>query len=121
MNLQYINDQHGNPLYVVLPIEEYQRLIADDDDQWEDIPYSADEFDDVTLPNEVVSIMIDKDVSAIAAWRIYRGLTQAQAAEQAGITQAALSQIEKKGTKPQAKTREQFASIYQCHADQLAV
>ena len=121
MNLQYINDQPGNPLYVVLPSEEYRRLSPDDAQQWEDVPYEADEFDNACLPNEVVDIMVDKDVSVIAAWRIYRGLTQAQAADKAGITQAALSQIEKKGTKPQAKTREQFAVIYQCQADQLAI
>lgn len=121
MNLQYINDAQGKPLYVVLPIEEYQRLTNDEEAQWEDIPYLADEFDEVTVPNEVVNIMLDKDISSIAAWRVYRGLTQAQAAEQAGISQAALSQIEKKGTKPQAKTREQFSAIYDCLPEQLAI
>lgn len=97
-------------------------IIADDNDaEWEDIPSEATEFDDVTIPHDVVKIMSEREVSAIAAWRIYRGLTQAQAAEKAGISQAALSQIEKAGTRPQAKTREQFAAIYDCRPEQLVL
>lgn len=119
MQYQYVNDPQGNPLYVLVPIADFERLTAHDE-QWEDIITESDEFDDVSIPNEVVNIMFDKDVSQIAAWRIYRGLTQAQAAEKAGISQAALSQIERKGSRPQAQTREQFAQIYDCEPDQLA-
>lgn len=122
MNVQYINDKHGEAQFVILPIDEYRRLIDDDNDsEWEDIPSETTEFDNVTIPHEIVKIMSEKEVSAIAAWRIYRGLTQAQAAEKAGISQAALSQIEKVGTRPQAKTREQFAAIYNCLPNQLAL
>ncbi len=122
MNVQYINDKHGEAQFVILPIDEYRRLIDDDNDsEWEDIPSETTEFDNVTIPHEIVKIMSEKEVSAIAAWRIYRGLTQAQAAEKAGISQAALSQIEKVGTRPQAKTREQFAAIYDCLPNQLAL
>ena len=122
MNVQYINDKYGEAQFVILPIDEYRRLIDDDNDsEWEDIPSETTEFDNVTIPHEIVKIMSEKEVSAIAAWRIYRGLTQAQAAEKAGISQAALSQIEKVGTRPQAKTREQFAVIYDCLPHQLAL
>lgn len=97
MNVQYINDKNGETQFVILPIEEYRRLTGDDnDDEWEEVPYEASEFDDVSLPFAIADIMTGRDVSAIAAWRIHRGLTQAQAAEKAGISQAALSQIEKK-------------------------
>lgn len=118
--IQYINDTNGKPIYVVLPIAEFERLTASNGEYWEDIDTLSDEFDDVSIPNEIVNIMVDKDVSQIAAWRIYRGLTQAQAAEKAGISQAALSQIERKGSRPQAQTREQFAKIYDCEPEQLA-
>lgn len=123
MNVQYINDKNGETQFVILPIEEYRRLTGDDnDDEWEEVPYEASEFDDVSLPFAIADIMTGRDVSAIAAWRIHRGLTQAQAAEKAGISQAALSQIEKKkGAKPQAKTREQFAAIYGCLPEQLVL
>ena len=122
MNVPYITDKNGETQFVILPIDEYRRLIDDGgDEEWEDIPSEATEFDDVTIPHDVVKIMSEREVSAIAAWRIYRGLTQAQAAEKAGISQAALSQIEKVGTRPQAKTREQFAVIYDCLPNQLAL
>ena len=103
----------------ILSIDEYCRLT--DDNEWEDIPSETTKFDNVTIPHEIVKIMSKKEVSAIAAWRIYRGLTQAQAAEKAGISQATLSQIEKMGTRPKAKTREQFAVIYDCLPNQLAL
>ena len=59
------------------------------------------------------------NVGNMAAWRTYRQMTQSEAAAQAGITQAALSQIEK-SRNPQRKTRELFAKIYQCQPEQLA-
>lgn len=120
MQYQYVNDAQGKPLYVLVPVADFEELIADDERFWEDIPTESDEFDHVTVPHEVVEIEIEKDVSLMAAWRIHCGLTQAEAAEKAGITQAALSQIERKGSRPQAKTRELFAKIYDCEPDQLA-
>lgn len=120
MNLQYIHNENGTPVFVVLPIEEYRRLTGESDEQWADIPYQSDEFDHVAIPSEVVDIMIDQNVGALAAWRIYRGMTQTEAAAKAGISQSALSQIEKSG-RPQAKTREMFARIYQCEPGQLAI
>ncbi|HFC8529077.1 TPA: helix-turn-helix domain-containing protein [Neisseria lactamica] len=50
---------------------------------------------------------------------MYRGMTQSEVAAKAGISQAALSQIEKQGSCPQTQTREQFAKIYSCHPNQL--
>lgn len=120
MTLQYIKDSTGTPVYVVLPIDEYHQLIENNNNTvWVDVPYNSDEFDEVTHPHEIIEIMLEKNISCMAAWRVFRGLTQAQAAQKAGITQAALSQIEKKGTKPHVKTREQFALIYDCSPDQL--
>nr|DAO97905.1 MAG TPA: helix-turn-helix domain protein [Caudoviricetes sp.] len=123
MSLQYINDRQGRPQYVVLPVADYRRLIADADDEtvWEPIPYESDQYDDETVPSEVVDIMLDKDVSIVAAWRIYRGMNQNEAAKQLGISQSALSQIEKKGNRPQEKTLEQLAALYDCEIAQLAV
>lgn len=121
MAYQYVHDTQGNPLYVLVPIEDFKLLTADEDEsQWESIPVQHDEFDGVTVPHEVVNIMFDREVSQIAAWRIYRGMTQSEAAAKAGISQAALSQIEKQGSRPQAQTRELFARIYGCSPDQLA-
>ena len=34
MKLQYINDTKGNPLYVLVPIDEFERLTKDDEQYW---------------------------------------------------------------------------------------
>lgn len=119
MKLQYINDTKGNPLYVLVPIDEFERLTKDDEQYWEDVPYQSDEFDEVTIPQEVVDIMFEKEINVMGAWRIYRKLTQAEVAEKVGITQSALSQMERKSSRPQTQTRELLAKIYDCNPDQL--
>lgn len=119
MQLQYINDECGTPQYVVLPVAEYRRLVSGEGEAWESIPYETKDNDTATVPGEVVNIMIDEDVSLLAAWRIYRGLSQAQAAEKAGVKQSAVSQYERKGNRLQAKTIELFAGIYGISPAQL--
>lgn len=119
MQLQYINDERGTPQYVVLPVAEYRRLVSGEGEAWESIPYETKDNDTATVPGEVVNIMIDEDVSLLAAWRIYRGLSQAQAAEKAGVKQSAVSQYERKGNRLQAKTIELFAEIYGISPAQL--
>lgn len=122
MNLQYINDTNGKPQFVVLPIEEFKRLTALDDDLlFQDIPHQADQTDNETIPNEVVDIMLDQDISLLAAWRVYRGLSQYEVADKTGLTQSSISQAEKKGSKPQQKTCERLASVYNCKPEQLVL
>ena len=120
MNLQYINDTNGKPQYVVLPIEEFKRLTALDDDLlFQDVPYQSDSTDNETIPNEVVNIMFDQNISLLAAWRVYRGLSQYEVADKTGLTQSSISQAEKKGSKPQQKTYERLAAVYNCKPEQL--
>ncbi|MEN5281133.1 helix-turn-helix transcriptional regulator [Serratia marcescens] len=116
--LQYIHDDSGKPLYVVLPLDEYKKLVSQRNDD-ESIPYRADEHDDETVPHEVVSIMLNQDVSLIAAWRIFRGLSQYDVAEKLGTTQSAVSQWEAPHSKPQKKTREKLAALYRCQPAQM--
>lgn len=71
------------------------------------------------IPNDVVNIMFDQDVSLLAAWRIYRNLSQYDVAARTGLTQSAISQAERKESKPQKKTRVKLAKIYQCTPEQL--
>lgn len=117
--IQYINDTAGKPQFVVLPISEYQALISESDQGWEDVPYTAAEDDDVTIPNEVVGIMVNQDVSLLAAWRIHVGLSQYDVAEKLGTTQSAVSQWETQGSKPHKKTRERLAALYNCKPEQM--
>ncbi|QLB13140.1 helix-turn-helix protein [Bisgaardia hudsonensis] len=120
MKPQYMNNTNGKPQFVVLPIEEFKRLTAIDDDLlFQDIPYQADQTDNETIPNEVVNIMLDQDISLLAAWRVYRGLSQYEVADRIGLTQSSISQAEKKGSEPQQKTCERLASVYNCKPEQL--
>ncbi|HFW3087558.1 TPA: helix-turn-helix domain-containing protein [Salmonella enterica subsp. enterica serovar Reading] len=83
------------------------------------IPYEPGEYDDEVIPHDVVSIMVDEDVSLLAAWRIYRRMTQKEVAELLGVKQSAVSQFEKVEI-PRKTTLEKLAEIYDCHIGQLA-
>ena len=126
LNHRYINNSQGQPEFVILPIAEYEDLIMkaspfDDEnaEEWENIPVEASEDGDKLIPNDVVNIMFEQEVSLLAAWRIYRSLSQAEVAKHTGLTQSAISQAERKESKPQKKTREKSAKIYPCTPEQL--
>lgn len=63
----------------MIPYTEYEKLISANEG-WEDVSYAPSKDDDVTVPDPVVSIMIDKDTSLLAAWRIYHGMSQYEVA-----------------------------------------
>jgi len=128
MAVQLIKDNEGNPQYVVIPYNEYCRMrltMAEYDDEneeeWEDIPWESDEYDDVLLPDAVCSIMNRENVSLQAAWRILRGLSQQDVADKLGISQSAVSQLEAKDSRPQKRTREKLAAIYGCTQEQISL
>jgi DNA-binding XRE family transcriptional regulator len=121
MTIQIIRNDKGEPQYAVVPYAEYEKLLAsniEDDGEWEDVPYAASKHDDVTVPNAVVNIMVDQDASILAAWRIYRDLSQYDVAEKLGITQSTVSQWEA-SKRPQKSTRQKLAEIYDCTPEQL--
>lgn len=91
--------QNGIPAFVVIPYDEFLKFY----------PNAAD---DVTIPHEVVRIMIKQDVSRLKAWREYLGLTQQEVADKLGVSQAALSQIEAFDSKPRQQTLQKLADIY---------
>jgi DNA-binding Xre family transcriptional regulator len=70
----------GKPEFAVLPYKDYLRLIGQKE---------------VTVPHEVVEYVLKNDCNLVKAWRLHFKLTQKEVAEKAGITQSALSQIEK--------------------------
>lgn len=118
--VQYITDESGKVKYAVLPIEEYQHLLITAQ-SYEDLPYNADHTDNETVPDPVVQLMIAQQVSLLAAWRLYRGLSQYDVAEKLGTTQSAISQLEAQGSKPQKKTRVKLAALYQCRPEQMVL
>lgn len=128
MTIQYIKDEEGKDQYVVIPYSDYFRmrlalLEYDDEDEndWEDIPYESDIYDNVMLPGEVCDVMHKENVSLQAAWRILRGLSQQEVAAKLGISQSAVSQLEALDSRPQKRTREKLAAIYGCTQEQISL
>ncbi|PCH95681.1 MAG: transcriptional regulator [Gammaproteobacteria bacterium] len=94
-NIQVIN-QGGKPAFVVVPYDEWLAMRENSDNE-------------VYTPQEVMELIILKDMSHIAAWRKYKKITQKDLAKAAGITQAAMSQIEKTDSEPQKRTLSKIA------------
>ena len=95
----------GKPAFAVIPYEEYLRLL----------PKDADE----TVPHEVVGLVIKKGMNLVKAWRTHLGLTQREVAKRAGISQAALSQMEKSTNELRTATLEKLARAMGISAEQL--
>ncbi|AGQ39780.1 TPA: helix-turn-helix domain-containing protein [Mannheimia haemolytica] len=127
---QTIKDTNGNDLFVLVPVAEFEQLTGDNlydfpyddetDDDLVEVEYDKDEFDGVTIPFEVVKIKLEQNINNLGAWRIYRNLSQQEVAEKTGLSQSAISQAERKGNRPQKRTREKLAKIYGCTPEQLA-
>ncbi len=96
-NIQLI-ERDGKPEWAVLPYDEYLELL----EQAEELAAIRD-FDapkaelengqDELIPSEVVNAILDGE-NPIKVWREFRGLTQGQLADAAGISKPYLSQIE---------------------------
>lgn len=83
---------------VVLRAEDWERLRAYAEDE-EDVREASAilariEAGEGTVPGEVVNLMIVEGLSPLAAWRRYRGLSQAALAKKAGLSQVWVSRIE---------------------------
>lgn len=98
---------------VVLTAAEFERLrdLADDA---EDVIAARVQLDRIRqgeqgVPGEVVAFMINDEMSPIAAWRRYRGMSQTDLAEKAGCSQVWLSKIEAGAARGAAKLRRAIA------------
>ena len=102
-NVQFI-EQNGKPTFAVIPYEEYLKLLPPED---------------FTIPHEVVGLVVRGGMNLVKAWRTYLGLTQAQVAKKAGISQAALSQMEKGEKNLRTKTLEKLSAAMGLDVEQL--
>ncbi len=103
MNVQVI-EKDGKPEWAIIPYEEYRRLLEEAemlrDIQAYDEAKASVAQGEALIPSEVTFAILDGE-SPIRVWREYRGLTQQQVAEKAGISKPYLSQLEsgkRKGT-----------------------
>jgi len=104
MSVQII-EKNGRPEWAVLPYEEYQRLVAEaemlqDIRDYDEVKMALATGAEELIPSEVTDALLDGE-NPIRVWRAYRGLTQQQVADEAGISKPYLSQLElgkRKGT-----------------------
>jgi DNA-binding XRE family transcriptional regulator len=104
MSVQII-EKNGRPEWVVIPYEEYQRLVAEaemlrDIRDYDEVKLAIATGQEELIPSEVTYALLD-GANPIRVWREYRGLTQQQVASAAGISKPYLSQLEssqRKGT-----------------------
>jgi DNA-binding XRE family transcriptional regulator len=97
MSVQII-ERDGNPEWAVIPYKEYLRLVAEAEMLQDVRDYDATleaiaQGDEEIIPSEVVYAILE-GANPIRVWRQYRGLTQQQLSEAAGISKPYLSQIE---------------------------
>jgi DNA-binding XRE family transcriptional regulator len=104
MSVQII-EKNGRPEWAVVPYEEYQRLVAEaemlqDVRDYDEVKLALANGGEELIPSEVTYALLDGE-NPIRVWREYRGLTQQQVADEAGISKPYLSQLEsgqRKGT-----------------------
>lgn len=63
-----------------------------------------------TMPGEVLNMILDEDLPPLAAWRKYRGLSQAALARKAGLSQVWVSRIEAGAGYGSRRTRARLAA-----------
>ena len=100
----HIIEHNGKPAFVIIPYDEYLKLLP---------------TEQVTIPHEVVGLVIKKGMNLVKAWRTYLGLKQAEVAKNAGISQAALSQIEKSENNLRTATLIKLAAAIGLSEEQL--
>lgn len=104
--IQIIKDG-DRPVFAVIPYERWLEL-------------TGEEVDTVHIPYEVTSLRLKTGISLIAAWRKHLKVTQRELAEQMGMTQSAIAQIEKEGTKNRRQTLEKVAKALGLDIRQLS-
>jgi predicted transcriptional regulator len=105
-DLQIIHDSAGNPAFVVVPYERFLREYG----QVHDL-----------IPNEVVGKIVMNEMHPVRAWREFLGFTQTEIAQRAGMSQAALAQIESGQHKTRKATLAKLAAALGVTVEQLSV
>jgi DNA-binding XRE family transcriptional regulator len=97
MNVQIIK-QGDKPEWAVLPYETYLQLVEKaemllDIQDYDSAKAALERGEDELVPSEVVYAILDGE-TAIKVWREFRGMSQQELAETAGISVPYLSQLE---------------------------
>ena len=123
MSVQII-EKNGRPEYAVIPYKEYQRLLTE-----AEMLQDVRDYDEAKLaiangeeliPSRVTYALLDGE-NPLRVWREYRGLTQQQVAEAAGISKPYLSQLESGQRKGTAEVLQAIAKVLNVSLDDLVM
>ncbi|MCY3853612.1 MAG: helix-turn-helix transcriptional regulator [Gammaproteobacteria bacterium] len=118
---QVILDDGGNPAFAIIPWEEYRRWSEENaearlsDEELYDQAMAAGEE---SFPIEVADRLLAGE-NAVKVYRSYRGMTQRNLAEAAGINAVYLSQIERGKRTGSARTLAAIADALCISVDSL--
>ncbi len=88
------------------------------------MPLTMIDLGEGTMPGEVLGAILDDGLHPIAAWRRYRGLSQAELARRTGLSKVWLSRIESGGGTGSAAMRRKVAEgleVSASNADEASV
>ena len=100
-----IIEKNGKPIFAVIPYEDYLALLPEENDE--------------TIPHEVAGLAIKKKMNLLKAWRTHLKMSQKDVAQKAGISQAALSQMERVDNEHRTATLVKLAKAMGVSVDQL--
>jgi DNA-binding XRE family transcriptional regulator len=109
-------EQGGKPAFAVIPYDVFVEEVLGGVE-----PVSLPDGDPGGLiPHAVAKRTITGEASLLQAWREHLGLTQAELAHRMGVTQSAVSQMERVGARrPHRATLEKAATAMGLAVDQL--
>ena len=98
MSAQIIH-KDGKAEFAVVPIEEYNRLLAMAEDFDDLVAYDKaiaelESGEDEAIPAEIVARLVAGNEHPLKVWREFRSMTQAGLADQAGVSQGQVALIE---------------------------
>jgi transcriptional regulator with XRE-family HTH domain len=109
---QQIVAPDGTPM-VILKAADFERLLALAEEGGDRLDGEAAlrriEAGEGTVPDEVLALMIDSDLTALAAWRRHRGISQAELARRTGLSQVWIGRMESGGGFGSAGARAKLA------------
>lgn len=109
---QQIVAPDGTPM-VILKAADFERLLALAEEGGDRLDGEAAlrgiEAGEGTVPDEVLALMLDSDLTALAAWRRHRGISQAELARRTGLSQVWIGRMEAGGGHGSAGARAKLA------------
>ena len=122
MNVQMIYAD-GKPRFAVLPFDEYRKLLQALEDARDvacidDFYRKLAEGEEELLPAAIVDRLLEGE-HPVKVWREYRGLTLRSLADMCGVSDSAISQIERAKCSPSARLLRKLAGALRVDMEAL--